>query len=443
MRNAPWLATLALLLGAVRAVHAQPAPEAAPPPAAPPPSQNETPASGEAAAPASVPVQVAPLPEAAPGSASVTESAPESVSETESASEPESETASVSGSGAEAALAGGASADRVAEPVYPIFDPQARLIMGAQKLKVHPEGPQIAEDNRQPFFFEQARVELDFEANDTFSGSFSAELSGKPAVRDAYVNLKLARKFQIRAGHFKRPMSRTELTSTGRLPFRDRGLFNRYILRDQQWGNRSLGVMLWGKFKSAHLNWYAAVMNANDTLDTSEIERIRGADALARVEYEPTKWLEIGINGGYKVTELYADGPNVDLFAFGGDVRVHAGDLRVVLESIAAQNAFPPTPPPANGRTPFAANAMGYATYDVTLARDVIMQPTLLGEWYDSDTQYSGDQTLRGVLGLNFLFFDQQYRVLPQIEIIRPIGADPERNLVELERYYVMLSAQL
>jgi hypothetical protein len=431
MRYALCLSSLLLIIGA-RSAHAQSEPAPASAPAAAPTGAVE-PASDAAPAPAEQPA-TPPPPEFAPPPP---ELAPPP---TPIAEEP---TVVADASTIAAPPVDDADSDRPAESVYPIFEPRARLIVGAQKLRVHPEGPQVAEDNRQPFFLQQARLALNIEANDMLSGSFSAELDAKPSIRDAYVNVKLARKFQIMAGHFKRPMSRIELTSTGRLPFRDRGLFNQFILRDQDWGNRSLGLMLWGKFKSAHLSWYAAVMNASDTIDVSDSELIRGVDTLGRVEYEPTDWLSIALNGGYKRTELYADGPNLNMFAFGGDLRVHVDGLRVVLESIAAQNAFPPSPPPADGRTPFAANAMAYATYDIGLGHHVIMQPTLVGEWYDSDTEYSGDQTLRGVLGLNFLFFDQRYRVLPQIEIVRPIGDDPQRNLVKAERYYVLLSVQL
>src|SRR5690349_19501284 len=75
-----------------------------------------------------------------------------------------------------------------AEPEYPIFDPEARLIGGVERSLEHPRAAQIGEHNRQPFFLEQARIELDFETSKWLSGSFSAELSDDPVVRDAFVN---------------------------------------------------------------------------------------------------------------------------------------------------------------------------------------------------------------------------------------------------------------
>src|SRR5688572_30832316 len=49
------------------------------------------------------------------------------------------------------------------EPAYPVFDPEARLIGGVERELQHPRAAQIGEHNRQPFFLEQARIELDFE----------------------------------------------------------------------------------------------------------------------------------------------------------------------------------------------------------------------------------------------------------------------------------------
>jgi hypothetical protein len=328
------------------------------------------------------------------------------------------------------------------EPDYPIFDPQVRLIMGLERRKVHLVTGQIAEDNRQPFFLEQARTELDIELNDDLSGSFSAELAADPVIRDAYINVKLEREFQIQAGHFKRPISRIETTSTGKLPFRDRGLFNRILLRRGEWGNRSLGVMLWGKFKKPDFHWYAAVMNSAPSMDVPDLEQQRGFDALGRVEYQPTEWLSIALNGGHKIMEPYVGGPNLDLNAFGGDIRVRTGGFYMVLESIAAQNPRPTPPPPQAGRTPFAWVVMGYATYDIALADWVTFQPTLVGEWTDTDGDISQDEAVRALGGLNFLFFDEALRVMPQVEVVRPLGEVTLRSHVKRETYYLMLSTE-
>jgi hypothetical protein len=329
------------------------------------------------------------------------------------------------------------------EPSYPIFDPEARLIGGVERSLEHPRAAQVGEHSRQPFFLEQARIELDFETSKWLSGSFSAELTDDPVVRDAFVNARVKRWFQVQAGHFKRPMSRIELTSAIKLPFRDRGLFNRALLRQAEWGNRALGVMLWGKLRKPDLQWNLAVTNSAESIGTRRIEQIRGADVLGRVEYEPTEWLSVAINGGYKNTEPYLNGPNLSLLAAGGDVRIRAGGLRVVLEAIGAQNPRPPVPPDSRGRKPYALGLNGYATYDIALGKRAALQPVLAGEWADTDLDLGEDETMRGLGGINVLLFDGAYRIMPQVEIVRPLGEVSARSQVKRETYHVMLTAEL
>jgi hypothetical protein len=329
------------------------------------------------------------------------------------------------------------------EPEYPVFDPEARLIGGLERELQHPRATQIGEHSRQPFFLEQARIELDFETSKWLSGSFSAELSDDPVVRDAFVNARIKRWFQIQAGHFKRPMSRIELTSTLKLPFRDRGIFNRALLRQAEWGSRALGAMLWGKLRKPDLQWNLAVTNSAESISRRRVEQIRGVDVLGRVEYEPTEWLSVAINGGYKNTEPYLNGPNLSLLAFGGDVRIRSGGFRMVLDSIGAQNPRPPLPPDSRGRKPFALGLNGYATYDIPLGNGAALQPTLAGEWADTDLDLAEDETVRGLGGLNLLLFAGAYRVMPQVEIVRPLGEVSARSQVKRETYYLLLTAEL
>jgi hypothetical protein len=329
------------------------------------------------------------------------------------------------------------------ETAYPRFIPGARLVAGAELHKAHPSSEQIAENNRQSFFLEQARVELTIEANKQLEATFSAELTDDPSVRDAYVNVRLKRAFQLRAGQFKRPISRIENTGMGKLPLRNRGLFNDLLIEDAQWGDRAVGLMLWGNLKAASVKWYAGAFNSASSINVSALEQIRGADFLGRIEYEPTEWLSFGVNGGHKDTEPYVNGPNRGLVAFGGDARVRVSGLNLVLESMAAQNPAPPLPRPAGERAPFAAVVLGYATYDFALTDGLSLQPTLAGEWLDTDIEFSQDEVLRTVLGINLLAFDGALRLMPQVEIIRPLHHVGARSHVKSETYYLVLVAEL
>lgn len=321
---------------------------------------------------------------------------------------------------------------------YPRFHPSARLQTGAEYRKAFGD----ADDSRQPFFLDQARLGLDIEINSALDAAFDAELSDEPALRDAYLNLKVRRWLQFRAGHFKRPISRTELQGIGTLPFRSRGVGSQF-LRDSAWAGRSLGVMAWGKLRKPKLRWSLALMNAGRSIDVSDDERLRGIDVLGRVEASVLPWLDLALDGGHKVKEPYPDGPNQQLSAIGADALIHVGALRCVLEARMAQNDQPPAPPAQTGRTPFALSLLGYATYDLRLQDELILQPIVAIERLDTDRDLSQDETLRAVAGLNLVLWSGLLRVLPQVEAIRPLGAHGVRSHVKTTTYYLLLSLQL
>ena len=96
----------------------------------------------------------------------------------------------------------------------------------------------------------------------------------------------------------------------------------------------------------------------------------------------------------------------------------------------------------AGRRTPWAAVVMGYASYDIRLVESWVLQPTLVGEWVDTDTEFSKDETLRTVVGVNLLW-GQHLRMLPQVEVERPLGDVGERSQLKLERYYLVVAVEL
>ena len=58
------------------------------------------------------------------------------------------------------------------------------------------------------------------------------------------------------------------------------------MVEDAQWGDRALGLMLWGK-APGEFNWYAGASNP-DWAPDGDLEA-NGVDALARVEWEPSE----------------------------------------------------------------------------------------------------------------------------------------------------------
>jgi hypothetical protein len=297
------------------------------------------------------------------------------------------------------------------------------------------------------FFLDQARLELEveydklqaevsFDLGDairpaTSTGSFD----DPPYLRDAFLNLRVKKYFRVRAGRFKRPYSRLELTSSGVLPFRGRGLLNGLIVEDAQWGGRALGLMLWGK-APGRINWYAGASNPEWKPDGDE--EANGLDALARVEWEQSDNFVVGINGGHKLA-VRTGLPDTNTNAGGADVLVQLDKLNVMLDALLAElpNAG------MQGHTALAYGAVLFASYDVPLTSRLALQPILLGEYADADGDFSGTEAVRAIIGLNLLW-DQYLTVMPQVELVRPLGTPSAQNpWVSSESYYVMLRAQL
>ena len=329
------------------------------------------------------------------------------------------------------------------EPDYPQLIPGGRLMTGAELVRTHPRSEQLDRDSRQPFFLQQARVKLRAVLHKRVRLTLSADLdSGRP-VRSAFVQVRFKRAFQVRFGRFKRPISRTELTSIGRLPFNQRGIYNERMIERVGWGDRALGLMVRGKFKRPKLNYYAAIMNPGRNIGLGFLEQTRGVDVLGRVEFRPFKGLWLAVNGGHKIMEPFPDGPNLGLSGVGADAQLKLGRFRLTLETLAGQNPFAPEPPDSENRTPWAMNVLGYGTYMFDLGGDFALQPTLLGEWFDTDLEVSQDEALRLQAGCNLLWREETVRLMPQVTFYLPLGNVRGRSYVQSESYTLVVSVEI
>lgn len=292
---------------------------------------------------------------------------------------------------------------------------------------------------RYGFFLHQARVELEARPIEQLELEIGADLSDAleggdrdrvPYLRDAWADVKIHRAFRIRVGRFKRPYSRIELRSAGKLPFRGRGVTNSVVVEDMQWGDRALGLMFWGKIRRPDLRWQLAVMEPGLYLHPESIGR--GVDVLGRLEYAPTAWLEFGAGGAFKNT-LLADGEPANAFASGADVRVRHEGLEWVVEVLAAQD-------PRLREHPWALGAATHLAYAFELPRDFALQPTVFAEWLDQDMRYLEHEAVRTVAGINVLWRDL-VRVMPQAEVRRGYGRFAPAT--SRETYYVMIAVQI
>jgi hypothetical protein len=313
------------------------------------------------------------------------------------------------------------------------------VLTGFELEREHPEGDQsVADETQTGFFLEQAVVEAEVDLSKRIHLELGFNIR-TAAVRDAYVNYKVSDALELRAGRFKRPFSRLQLRSRGRIPFRDRGPFNN-LMEDAQFVGRALGAMVWGE-PIPGLRYYAALM------DPAQIgSGIEGVDLMGRVVYDPAPWLSIGLAGLHKWSERFADGDSLSLHGLGGDVKVELGDLEVTLEADAVQNPNPAAVPGQSAdptRTPWAVGAIGYATYTFKLSKKWSIEPVLVLEWLDPDTDYTQDEQVRAVGGLSWNYQKNILRIMPQIELTRATGDASARSEIASETYYLMVAAEI
>jgi len=343
----------------------------------------------------------------------------------------------------------------VVEPEAPVVDPNApkllwsaRVMTGFELERERPSSEQAGESvTDYGFFVDQARLSLEAEWKD-LSLDVSADLADAirpktssaafnkpPYLRNAYLNYRAHKAFRIRAGRFKRPMSGLEMTSSGKLPFRGRGLTNELIVEDGQWGDRAIGLMFWGRLPGK-VRWYLSGTNPSWAPD-GDLEA-NGIDAIARLEWEPAGIVELGLSAGHKL-EVRADN-EYNGNAASLDAALNVGGLRVALDAIIAALSTQET---EEQPAPTAYGVVAYATYQIPLGGDFALEPVLLGEYSESDAEYAGTEAVRVVAGCNLRVADH-LRVMPQIEIVRPLGtavaASPFRSS---ETYYLMPTGEL
>ncbi|MBN1654743.1 MAG: hypothetical protein JXA30_13310 [Deltaproteobacteria bacterium] len=326
---------------------------------------------------------------------------------------------------------------------------RARIMTGWEFEEKRPSESQSGlsgNTSEQQLFLQQVRIGIKARLNKRVAANISADLSDAvrpktsssdlkqiPYLRNAYLNLRLKRAFQIRAGHFKRPFSKLENTSTGSLPFRGRGLSNALVIEEARWGDRAIGLMLWGEIREIGLTWKGSVSNPDWSVDNDS--EMPGIDSIGQLVYKPNKWFSVGLNYGHKFIEP-SDDQSINAHALGGDCRLTFGAFRITAEAFGAQL-------PEEEDHPFALGVTGYSTYDVDLIPDLVLQPTLFGEYADAHADYSQTEALRIVIGINLLWH-RKLRVFPQVEIIRPVGTVSSLNpWISGETYYIMLSLEI
>jgi phosphate-selective porin OprO/OprP len=136
----------------------------------------------------------------------------------------------------------------------------------------------------------------------------SFELDVDPAfdegdeLKDAWLDLRLARSFRVRAGHMKLPVSPEWLTSAAKTDFVERAAAVDVLAPSRDWG-----VLVHGEVGRL-LDYQAGVFQGDGRARRFRAE----TTAAARLVVQPTRWLDLG--GSFSLGEVRAAeaGPGLD-----------------------------------------------------------------------------------------------------------------------------------
>jgi len=344
---------------------------------------------------------------------------------------------------------------------------EARIIAGFQYDSERPIGEEA--DTDLDFALRQARFKTRLRLKKTayiklsieFADAFGIGAGQLPYLRDAELRYRPLKPLYVSLGHFKRPFSRLELKGSGSLPVLNRGLGNEYIVefnrapsaavpndmggvsivqgrQSLSYGSRGMGVMVEGrlldpKVNGTDLRLFGSITTGPDVYANAQVSN--GFDLHGRFEWDLNDWLSVGGGVAHKLREPGEDNASAGT-AFNGDVRLKSDGLYLLVDAMLAEVLDVP------GR-PYAATVGGYLTYDLPLAKHLLLQPTAFAEWADLDLRYSESEALRFVLGVNQLWREMAYRLMPQVEFVRPTGTGPQAQWDERERYYLLISGEL
>lgn len=337
------------------------------------------------------------------------------------------------------------SAAVAAKATYPRFEPSLRLMTGFEWSREQRLGAsERVETEDYGFFLSQVRVQLEGELSKRLTAEISADLADgydaaadRPVyLRDAFANLRLKRAFQIRMGHFKRPLSALELRSSGVLQVRGRGLTNDLVVEDNAWGGRALGAELWGKLKVIPATWALGAFNPLWT--ASAATRPKGVDVIARATLEPVEGLRFGANGGLKRLDTPPFDGYDTFFAAGGDVQVKGHGFSLLVDALYAELPLPA----ADIAEQAAFGVVALMSYDIPLSKNFSLQPVILGEYSDASVEHAKSETVRGVLGLNLIGYET-LRLMPQVEVVDWLGEPSSFSPPQSISAYLMLSLAL
>jgi hypothetical protein len=372
-------------------------------------------------APAVEPVDVAdPVPEAEPAS----KAEPARGAEPAPAAEPAPEEISPDDDGDGGVAIGQSKKIKIGGRVHAGYEMRREA-----PLLTDPESGDILEttkrDTKNKFLVKRARIKLSWRPEDWLLAVVQVDVAealvvGGSILRDAYVHLSPLDQLQIRIGQFKKPFSGLELQSPAKLRVIERGPGIKYIVEDLLYGERDLGLQLSGRLvKAVKLDYSIGVFNGSGP-NIEEMDNSK--DLVARVQIQPIKQLELGLNGSFKFfSDPKADSDGRQLqpsraFAGGGDVRVQVKRFRFYAEGIVAQDheAYGINSAADADNVPLSFVALAMVSYRFKFKTDAkfALEPLFKAELFDPDKKIIADHLWVFTPGVNAYIGDYFHLML-------------------------------
>ncbi len=262
------------------------------------------------------------------------------------------------------------------------------------------------------FLIRRARLKLIWEPEKWITaklqvGGFQDLEFGMSLLKDAYIHLSPSRYVEVRVGQFKKPFSRLELRSSGKLRVAERGDGNSFIIEDLLHGGRDIGLQLSGRIvKSIKLDYEAGVFNGTGP-NLTELGNAK--DVTVRLKTQPVEWFEVGSNGSFKFFDDDAHKARDEKFtwAAGVDTVFRFFGVRLHLEGLMARDHlylanYPLVDPPLT-EMPLTLNGLAIISYrhKFDTSWRVAVEPVFKVEYLDPNLDFIDDQILLYTPGFN------------------------------------------
>jgi len=296
-----------------------------------------------------------------------------------------------------------------------------------------------AEKATNEFSIDMARVSFRWQQFDLVQAKLQADLdqlfgspSMKSLLRDAWVQVAPFRWLRFRLGQFKRPFSRLELRSRGKLATVRRGLANGFLVEELGFGDRDLGLQLDGRVgsKDRGIRYAAGIFNGSGK--NADEHGLSGTkDVVARFAGTPVKWLSLGASGSLKFFDRDFDAYKYypeSAWMAGADLLVKHSGFRFMTEGMVGRNygscfyaEYPETCRLLNHgeEDPLSWSLVVLMSYKFDLCRKwkLKLQPVLKGELFEPETDLADGKVRSFSVGTN-LFITKYARLMIHGEFI-------------------------